>query len=94
MDRAQRRPFGEVLRGLRVAAGLSQEELAERAQLSRHTISNLERGAAEAPYRSARSRFTDAAQAARRPGVPWLPAVPTGRPDIAECSDATFRVRP
>ena len=36
--------LGTVLRGLRESAGLSQEELAERAGLSPHAISALERG--------------------------------------------------
>jgi transcriptional regulator with XRE-family HTH domain len=36
--------FGELLHRLRSAAALSQEELAERAGLSRNSISNLERG--------------------------------------------------
>src|SRR5437588_7797862 len=52
MGTAEHRPFGAVLRGYRVAAGLSQEELAARAQLSRRTISDLERGVTSAPYRS------------------------------------------
>jgi transcriptional regulator with XRE-family HTH domain len=43
MDTAEQ-AFGAVLRGYRVAAGLSQEGLAERAQQSRRTISDLERG--------------------------------------------------
>ncbi len=37
-------PFGPLLRGLRETAGLSQEALAERAQLSTRTVSDLERG--------------------------------------------------
>ena len=41
--------FGELLRRLRSAAALSQEELAERAGLSRHGISDLERGARRYP---------------------------------------------
>lgn len=36
--------FGELLRGLRRDAGLTQEELAERANLGVRTISDLERG--------------------------------------------------
>ena len=36
--------FGRVLQGHRLAAGLSQEELAEQAGLSRRGISDLERG--------------------------------------------------
>src|SRR5262249_45069598 len=36
--------FGEVLRRHRLAAGLSQEHLAERAHMSREAISALERG--------------------------------------------------
>jgi transcriptional regulator with XRE-family HTH domain len=43
-------PFGDLLRGLRVSAALSQEELAERAGLSLRGISDLERGARRAPH--------------------------------------------
>jgi predicted ATPase/transcriptional regulator with XRE-family HTH domain len=42
-------PFGAMLRQLRSAAALSQEALAERAGLSRHGISDLERGARLTP---------------------------------------------
>jgi transcriptional regulator with XRE-family HTH domain len=42
--------FGVALRRCRLAAGLSQEELAERANLSRRGISDLERGTRRAPY--------------------------------------------
>ena len=42
--------FGVLLQQQRRAAGLSQEELAERAGLSRRGISDLERGARRAPY--------------------------------------------
>ncbi len=44
-------PFGALLRRHRLAAGLTQEELAERANLSRRGISDLERGARTHPYR-------------------------------------------
>ena len=42
--------FGEVLRQLRMAAGLSQEALAERAGVSVRGISDLERGVRRAPH--------------------------------------------
>jgi DNA-binding XRE family transcriptional regulator len=43
--------FGVLLKHYRVAAGLSQEELAERARLSARAISAYERGQRQAPYR-------------------------------------------
>jgi predicted ATPase/DNA-binding XRE family transcriptional regulator len=43
-------PFGALLRTLREAAGLSQEELAARAGLSSHAVSALERGTRRRPY--------------------------------------------
>lgn len=42
--------FGEHLRALRVAAGLTQEELAERAGLTANGIGALERGSRSRPY--------------------------------------------
>jgi class 3 adenylate cyclase/DNA-binding XRE family transcriptional regulator len=48
---AQRVPFGALLRRYRVAAGLSQEALAERARLSVRGISDLERGLSRTPRR-------------------------------------------
>jgi predicted ATPase/DNA-binding XRE family transcriptional regulator len=42
-------PFGELLRRLRTAATLTQEELAERAGLSVRAVSDLERGVHQAP---------------------------------------------
>jgi predicted ATPase/transcriptional regulator with XRE-family HTH domain len=41
--------FGDMLKRLRKAAGLTQEELAERAHLSRNAINALERGARQSP---------------------------------------------
>ena len=43
-------PFGVRLRRLREAAGLTQEELAQRAGLTARGISDLERGARNRPY--------------------------------------------
>ena len=67
------RSFGEVLRRYRVAAGLSQEALADRAGLSLRGVSDLERGLSRAPgcTRSAawRTRSAWKARLARR----WRP---------------------
>ena len=52
--------FGSHLRACRRAAGLSQQELAERAGLSVRTIGNLERGASKWPYRDSLHRLADA----------------------------------
>src|SRR5690242_18222544 len=43
--------FGELLRRYRLAAGLTQEELAERAGVSARGVSDLERGARGLPRR-------------------------------------------
>jgi len=48
--RVDEQPFGQRLRALRERAGLTQEELAERAGLSANAISSLERGARTHPY--------------------------------------------
>jgi DNA-binding XRE family transcriptional regulator len=44
--------FGELLRAYRLRARLSQELLAERAQVSADAVSSLERGTRRSPYRS------------------------------------------
>jgi predicted ATPase/DNA-binding CsgD family transcriptional regulator/DNA-binding XRE family transcriptional regulator len=49
-DEVLRRPFGLLLREHREAAGLTQEELAERAGLTAKGISALERGERRRPY--------------------------------------------
>ncbi len=46
-----RRGFATLLRRYRLAAGLTQEELAERARLSRRSITAMEQGAAHTPRR-------------------------------------------
>jgi predicted ATPase/DNA-binding CsgD family transcriptional regulator/transcriptional regulator with XRE-family HTH domain len=53
-------PFGATLQRLRLAAGLSQEELAERAGLSQRGISDLERGVRRSPYPGTARRLADA----------------------------------
>ncbi|MGA8575039.1 MAG: helix-turn-helix transcriptional regulator [Candidatus Cybelea sp.] len=52
--------FGTLLRHHRLAAGLSQEALAERARLSLNGISALERGYRRRPQRQTLALLTDA----------------------------------
>ena len=52
--------FGDVLRRLRSTAALSQENLAERAGLSRKGISDLERGARHTPRLETVRQLADA----------------------------------
>jgi len=52
--------FGEILREFRVAAGLSQETLAERARLSAGAISTLERSARRAPQQQTLALIAEA----------------------------------
>ncbi len=51
MVAAQLPVFRDLLKGYRVAAGLTQEGLAERAGLSARAVSDLERGVYRAPQR-------------------------------------------
>jgi predicted ATPase/tetratricopeptide (TPR) repeat protein/DNA-binding XRE family transcriptional regulator len=71
--------FGDLLKKYRLAAGVTQEHLAERARVSANAISSLERGARRAPHRDTvallatalrlsgdeRQAFEDAAESVR-----------------------------
>jgi transcriptional regulator with XRE-family HTH domain len=50
MQPAAQQSFGELLRFYRTSAGLTQEQLAERAGLSRRGIADIERGVRRSPY--------------------------------------------
>jgi transcriptional regulator with XRE-family HTH domain len=54
------RPFGELLRDYRSAAGMTQEELAERAGLSARTLRKLERGDSHTPRKDTILLLADA----------------------------------
>jgi transcriptional regulator with XRE-family HTH domain len=64
--------FGALLRRHRVAAGLTQERLAERAGLSVRGLADLERGARRFPYQDTVQRLADA-----------LALAPSERADLA-----------
>src|SRR5580700_2409567 len=84
-DAASRSSFGALLREFRLAAGLSQDALAERAAMSADGISALERGVNKAPQRETLALLLEALQlqaqqrqaieaAARRPSRPRMSA--------------------
>ena len=53
-------PFGELLRAHRLAAGMSQEGLADRSSVSARTISDLERGVRSTPQSHPATLIADA----------------------------------
>ena len=65
--------FGTLLRRLRRDRGMTQEELAERAGISVRTVSDLERGSSQTPYRGTIGELAAALQlepADREPSSP------------------------
>lgn len=62
MEADQEATFGSLLRRYRTTAGLTQEELAERAGMSGRSISDLERGARTKPWRDTVALLAEALQ--------------------------------
>lgn len=52
--------FGSLLRRYRLAAGLTQEELAERAHISKRSLSDMERGVPHRPRKDTLALLADA----------------------------------
>jgi transcriptional regulator with XRE-family HTH domain/tetratricopeptide (TPR) repeat protein len=75
----RRARFGDLIRNRRIAAGLTQEELAERAGLGVRTISDIERGRIGRPHRRSVELLCDALGLAE-PGREWTPYPPPGAP--------------
>src|SRR5689334_10470565 len=72
-----RLPFGRLLKRFRLAAGLSQEALAELAGLSWRTISDLERGVKQGPRGSTLRLLAEAlALSAEERAALWASAYP------------------
>jgi predicted ATPase/transcriptional regulator with XRE-family HTH domain len=74
-----REAFGALLRQYRLAAGLSQEELAERAGLSVQAVSYLENGRRQAPYHHTVGLLARALGLAAAEAAALAAAVPRGR---------------
>jgi len=62
METDREATFGSLLRRYRTTAGLTQEELAERAGMSGRSISDLERGARTKPWRDTVALLAEALQ--------------------------------
>ena len=60
MDRGPSPAFGDLTRRYRTAAGLTQEELAERAGVSARSIGDIERGVSRAPHKDTVGLLADA----------------------------------
>ncbi len=83
MDTDQTRTFGALLKRHRLAAGLSQEQLAERAELTAQAISTLERGFRRAPYRDTVGALARALALSPAEAAAFAAAVSRGRADMA-----------
>jgi predicted ATPase/transcriptional regulator with XRE-family HTH domain len=81
--------FGTQLRRHRAAAGLTQEELAERAGLSARAISDLERGLSRAPQRYTLDRLAAALGLAHPDLAAFFAAARRARPFAAAATPAT-----
>ena len=88
--------FGALLRSYRDVTGLTQEELAQKAGLSVPTISNLERGRSQTPYRATVRRLAGALELSGEERAGFLAAALGTTPEPAARSDgpATSTGRP
>src|SRR5215831_12030634 len=88
-DGASTPGFGALLRRYRLEAGLSQEELAERAGMSSKAIGALERGDRQRPYPATVRRLADALGLAGEAHVALLATVPPRGPARERQAEAT-----
>jgi transcriptional regulator with XRE-family HTH domain len=84
------RSFGYLLRRYRLAALLTQEQLAERAHLSYRTISDLERGANQTPRRDTVLLLADALELSSEDRAALIAAAHPVEEQL-EITDATVR---
>ncbi|MCE3277300.1 MAG: hypothetical protein K0R13_3155, partial [Propionibacteriaceae bacterium] len=86
MDNVPAASFAALLRRHRVATGLSQEGLAERAGLSARAVSDLERGARRVPYRETVRLLADALHLSDADHVALEAAIDRGRGPVTGAS--------
>jgi tetratricopeptide (TPR) repeat protein/transcriptional regulator with XRE-family HTH domain len=100
--------LGTLLRRYRLAAGLTQEELAERAGISRRSLGDMERGVVHAPRKDTVALLVEAlgldpperaalAEAARRRGTPvavaGAPLLPSTPPFVGRARELALLER-
>jgi transcriptional regulator with XRE-family HTH domain len=83
VESGQAPPFGALLRRYRIAAGLTQEELAERASLGRRSIGDLERAVGHRPRKDTVALLATA-----------LTLSPEDHQSLAEAARQTLRSTP
>src|SRR5919112_983827 len=81
--------FGTMLRELRVAAGLTQEELASRAGLTAKAVSALERGERKRPYPHTVRALAEALGLSERDRASLLSSVPGRNAEVSAVKEQT-----
>jgi transcriptional regulator with XRE-family HTH domain len=81
---ARSAPFGALLRRYREAAGLSQEDLAERAGLTAKEIGALERGERQRPQPHTLQQLAAALRLSDQQRAAFIAAVPRRADDVHE----------
>ena len=94
MTTAEPPAFGELLQRYRRAAGLTQEELAERAGVSARGISDLERGLRQVPRRDTVQLLVDALALPAPERAALVAAARLHRAPAAQPTAGTTRARP
>ena len=87
MNTALDESFAALLKRYRLAAGLSQEELADRARLSPEAVSALERGVRRTPYRDTVRLLAEALQLSPADGLAFAASVHRRRGPSAAAAD-------
>ncbi len=85
--------FGEILRKYRAAAGLTQEELAERVGMSARGISDLERGVRQTPYRRTVELLAEALHLTQEEHRAFVQAARHRDRSVVSSTDATANAR-
>ncbi len=90
MSHHQPSAFGLLLRQYRMAAGLTQEALAERGRISARTVSDLERGVIQRPQVHTATQLADALDLSDRERSWFIEAARTGHvsPEFLQSANA------